>query len=244
MSSKSETGHAVNSKNAGTVKTILEGSGADYQPIEPAFELAVFGPQVLAAQIAQDELLKAETKLGDGVNERETLFDAVGPLGTVVVNSVSGLRIAQNKKDNIEAINKKLQGKRIGKIAKPVEGKAAAKTISTSQMGFINRAKNLGEMIETLKLIAEYVPKQDDRKITTLEALHKKLDEKNVELDVLYTTYNNALAKRDDLFYKPETGLMDTIAGIKGFAKTGPGKVNNVTYKQLVALKFTNPRKK
>ena len=156
---------------------------------------------------------------------------------------VGTLLIPQNTKDGITSIHKKIQGTKIGKDVQPEEGKEAPKTNSVSQQSFVSIAKNLRDMIGSLKEIPKYAPKEEQRKITSLEAFVTELETINEEMPTLETNLANARSKRDALFYKDDEGLVDTMKSIKGYLKTLNGG-KHPAYKKVVTYKFTTKPKK
>lgn len=241
MASTSETGHDIDITNSKAVIKIAEGITTEYQPAEPALEIAVLTPQVVAAAAAQKAVNDAKRPWATATNTRETLYEGLAALSTKVWGTVQTLRIEDNTKALVEAIHKKLHGKWGVQVEEPEDEEEAKRARSASQLSYVSMAKNLEDMIETLGQIPQYVPKDEDRKITTLKLLLAQMVQLNDNMPTLETTLALARSKRNALYYTPVTGLIDTMKGVKGYLKTLGDNGKHPAYVSVSRLKFTKP---
>lgn len=239
MASTSETGHDLDITNAQTVLTIIQEHSATYQPPVPELELAALTPQVAAAAAAQKAVNDARRAWAPATNNRENLYAGLGALSTKVWGTVKLLRIADNDKALVESIHKKLQGK--WAVQKPVDENKdeAPKARSGSQMSYESQAKNLEDLIGTLKNMPEYTPREDDRKIATLEALLVQINTLNASLPALEEKLRTARDARNKLYYTPKTGLIDTIKDVKAYFHNLGTRGKHPGYVAISKLQFT-----
>lgn len=243
MASTSETGHDIDIANAGKVEEIINGMGAEYQPAEPALERAVLTPQIAAAKLAQDEVNLAKKPYTTAVKKQENLFMGLGALFTKVKDTVETLRIPENRKEEVRSIQKRFQNQKVGKEKPVEEGKEAPKTASVSQRSYTSQVKHLKSLIGTLKEIPEYQPKEEEKKIASLEALAVALEKITQEVDPLETKLINARDKRNKLYYEDTVGLIDTMAAVKRYLITLGKRGKHPAYVEMNRLKFTRKPK-
>lgn len=145
--------------------------------------------------------------------------------------------------ETAKTIFRKLQGKRASakltdeeKAALEAEGKEVNQ-ISASQMGYDERVDNFEKLISLLQSIPDYNPNEEELKIETLQALLADLKVKNSEVMKTYFVLESARGVRNDLLYKPLTGVVDISSDVKSYIKSVFG-ATSTQYKLVSKLRF------
>ena len=147
--------------------------------------------------------------------------------------------------ETAKTIFRKLQGKRASakltdeeKAALEAEGKEVNQ-ISASQMGYDERVDNFEKLISLLQSIPDYNPNEEELKIETLQALLADLKVKNSEVMKTYFVLESARGVRNDLLYKPLTGVVDISSDVKSYIKSVFG-ATSTQYKLVSKLRFAS----
>ena len=145
--------------------------------------------------------------------------------------------------ETAKTIFRKLQGKRASakltdeeKAALEAEGKEVNQ-ISASQMGYDERVDNFEKLISLLQSIPDYNPNEEELKIETLQVLLSDLKTKNSEVMKTYFVLESARGVRNDLLYKPLTGVVDISSDVKSYIKSVFG-ATSTQYKLVSKLRF------
>ena len=146
--------------------------------------------------------------------------------------------------ETAKTIFRKLQGKRAS--AKLTDEEKAAleaevkevNQISASQMGYDERVDNFEKLISLLQSIPDYNPNEEELKIETLQALLADLKVKNSEVMKTYFVLESARGVRNDLLYKPLTGVVDISSDVKSYIKSVFG-ATSTQYKLVSKLRFS-----
>jgi len=247
MSTPSETGHAKNVANLLQLNSIVISYGAAYNPSKPAIKIPAL--QLLSVD-AQNALTLVNVTMSDYKNTtaaREVAFKALGPLATRGVNALKATDTTTQVDDNAKTLLHKILGQKAShktpkviKELKPDENES--KKISTSQMSFDNRLANLDSLISLLESIPEYIPNEEDIKPTALRAFHTSLKAKNDAAVNSSIAFSNARIARNDIFYKPLTGLVDLSVDVKNYIKS-VFFAKSPQYKQVSGLIFKAVKK-
>ena len=104
-------------------------------------------------------------------------------------------------------------------------------------MGYDNRVENFYKLLMLLNSIPQYNPNEEDLKITTLTALYEDLKTKNVAVIETYTPLSNSRIARNEVMYKPLSGLVDIAFDTKVYIKSVFGP-SSPQYKQVSKLEF------
>jgi len=243
MSSISEAGHAKNVANFDELISFVTSYGATYNPSKAGIKLAAL--QALAAN-AKNTIGAVNTALpaySNAVSARDAAFAPLSKLMTRVSNAIKATDTTEQVDKSAKALIRKLQGTR-ATPKKTEEEKAAAKAdgnqikeVSSSQMSYDNRLNNLDKLIKLLASIPLYAPNEVELKVATLTALYNDLKAKNAAVVAATTPLSNARIARNDLLYKPNTGLVDIALDTKTYIKSLFG-ATSPQYKQISGLKF------
>ena len=248
MSKNSETGHAVNVANFESLISFVKGYGAAYNPTKTSIKIEALEAILVNAKhtlVNIDDLMPAYT---NAVSARKDAFASLSQIITRVNNAIRSTDTTELVDESVKTLVRKLKGTRAStkisdevKAALEAEGKEVNQ-ISASQMSFDNRVENFYKLIMLLKSIPQYNPNEEDLKIVTLTALHENLSAKNTAVINSYTTLSNARIARNDIMYKPLTGLVDTAFDAKVYIKSVFG-ASSPQYKQVSKLQFRAVKK-
>ena len=109
-------------------------------------------------------------------------------------------------------------------------------------MSYDNRLDNLDKLIKLLASVALYTPNEAELKVTALTALYNDLKAKNAAVVAAITPLSNARISRNDILYKPNTGLVDIALDTKTYIKSLFGATSS-QYKQVSKLEFKAVKK-
>jgi len=92
-----------------------------------------------------------------------------------------------------------------------------------------------------LESVPYYKPNEEDLKVESLKSLQADLRAKNNDVVVASIQLSNARIARNELLYKPLTGLVDTAFDFKVYIKSVFG-ATSPQYKQISKLKFVDKK--
>ena len=193
------------------------------------------------------EVNAAQSAYSLAVDARETAFEPLSKLITRVNNALKASESSTQTDESAQTIIRKLQGKRaVAKLteeekkALEAEGKEVNQ-ISASQMSYDSRLDNFDKLITLLTTVPQYSPNEEELKIQSLKATYNNLKSKNTDVVSAYIQLDNARNNRNDIFFKPLTGLIDIVFDVKTYIKSVFG-ATSPQYKQVSKLSFTNKR--
>lgn len=244
MANISETGHAKNVANFGTLITVVKGFKTAYNPSKQSITLSALNTLKTKADGAMTQVNIATGANNIAIAAREGAFNPLSKLTTRVLNSLQSTDAPQPVVSSAEALVRKLQGRRATpkKTAEELatleaEG-TVVKEVSSSQMSFDNRVENFDRLIQLLVPIQEYAPNEVELKIVTLTSHHQLLQTTNAAAVDTTTNLDNARIARNEVLYTPNTGLVPVAKSVKLYVKSLFG-ATSAQYKQVLAIKFT-----
>lgn len=104
-------------------------------------------------------------------------------------------------------------------------------------MSYDSRLDSFDKLIKQLASIKEYAPNEPELKIASLTTLYNDLNAKNSAVVTSQVTLSNARIARNDVMYKPNTGLVDVALDSKSYIKSAFGPTSP-QYKQISKLEF------
>lgn len=247
MANQSETGHAKNVANFGTLISVVNGFGAAYNPSKQSIT-----PGALATlyERAKNVLKLINVALGQSdiaIAAREVAFEPLSKLATRILNALRSSDTTQQIDDAAQSLVRKIQGKRTTP-KKTEEEKAAllaegtvVKEVSSSQMSFDNRIDSFDKLIQLLTGIPQYAPNEEELKITTLTNYYNTLTASNAVAVEAETKLSNARLSRNEILYKTDSGLVDIAASVKMYVKSLFG-ATSAKYKQISGLAFKSEK--
>jgi hypothetical protein len=243
MASTSETGHANNVANLESLITSITAYGTSYNPSKESIKLSALQNLLIASQNAIYGVNTALSAYSIAVNARETAFAPLGRLITRVNNALKASDSSTQIDESAQTIIRKLQGKRAGakltdeeKKTLEAEGKTTIQ-ISVSQMSYDGRLANLDKLISFLSTVPQYTPNEEELKIESLKTLCNDLKTKNAHVVSTGIQLDNARNNRNEILYKPLTGLIDLASDAKTYLKSLFG-ATSPQYKQVSKLTF------
>lgn len=248
MASTTETGHAKNVANFETLLSSVTAFGETYNPSKESLKPIALQALLAASKTSLNGVNIAESAYSNAVAARESSFKLLSPLVTRVNNALKSTDTTVQVDESAKTIVRKIQGARASakisneeKKAMEAEGKEVNQ-ISTSQMSYDSRLENLDKFIMLLSSIELYNPNEEELKITSLTTLYSDLKAKNTDVVTATIQLSNARISRNDILYKPLTGLVDIAFDSKIYIKSIFG-ASSPQFKQVSKLNFITPKK-
>lgn len=243
MASTSETGHAKNSANFDTLIAYVTGYGTTYNPSRAALKLTALQTLSTVVRNAISAVNSSIPAYTNAVAAREQAFAPLNKLITRVLNALKSTETSAQVDDSAKTLARKIKGSRAKpqktddeKKALEAQGKEI-KEISASQLSFDNRIDNLDKLIKLLASIPLYAPNEADLKVAALTTYYNDLKAKNTTVIAAATPLSNARNARNEVMYKPNTGLVDIATDVKTYLLSVYG-TGSPQYKQVSRLKF------
>lgn len=243
MANQTETGHAKNVANFGTLITAINGFGDAYNPSKQAITTASLSTLYENAKNIMNEMNGIAGAYSIAVANREVAFEPLSKLATRIINALRASDAPQQVIESAESLVRKLQGKRATpkkteeeKAAMLAEG-STVKEVSSSQMSFDNRLDSFNKLVGLLDNIPQYTPNEEDLKVNTLANYYTNLSSVNIAAVQAETALNNVRMVRNETLYKSGTGLVDIAQSVKTYVKSLYG-ATSAQYKQISALTF------
>ena len=243
MAKTSETGHAKNVANFGTLITVVKGFKTAYNPSKSSIILTALTALKTNADAVMADVNARLGAYSTAVAARELAFGSLSQLSTRILNSLKATDAPKPVINSATALVRKLQGQRatpkktVEELAASEAEGTAIKQVSSSQMGFDNRIDNFDRLIQLLITIAEYAPNETDLKTATLTTYFQSLQATNAAAGDAETNLDNARIARNEVLYQPSTGLVDVASAVKLYVKSVFG-ATSAQYKQVTALTF------
>jgi len=247
MAKISETGHAKNVANFGTLISVVNGFGAVYNPSKQSITTISLATLHNVAKNMMTEMNSISGGYGIAVANREVAFEPLSKLATRIINALRARDVNKQIIETAESLVRKIQGKRATpkktdeqKAALLAEG-ATAKEISSSQMSFDNRLDSFDKLVRLLDNIPQYTPNEEELKVSTLANYYTTLSSANTTAVQAETALSNIRLVRNELLYKPGTGLVDITLSVKTYVKSLFG-ATSPQYKQVSGLAFKSEK--
>lgn len=243
MASTSETGHAKNVANLDDLISFVTGYGTAYNPSKPTLKLTALQTLSTNAKNTLNAVNAALPAYSNAVAAREVAFEPLSKLSTRLMNALIATDTTDQVDESAKTLVRKIQGARATakktdeeKAALKAEGKET-KEISSSQMSYDSRLDNFDKLIKLLTSVILYAPNEAELKVTALTTLYNDLKAKNAAVVAATTPLSNARISRNDILYKPNTGLVDIALDTKTYIKSLFG-ATSPQYKQISKLEF------
>ena len=239
----SESGHTKNVTNLESLITAIKTYGASYNPSKASIKIPALQALLTAANESVNELNDAQSVYSNSVAVREYAFQPFSKLITRTGNSLKATDAIAQVNDSAKTIIRKLQGRRAGTKLTDEEIKALeaegkeVNQISVSQMGYDTRLYNFDKLISLLKTVPEYNPNEEELKTDSLKLYHTDLKAKNDNVVTASSQLDLARNNRNEILYKPLTGLVDVATDAKTYVKSVFG-ASSPQYRQISRLSF------
>jgi len=245
MASISEKGHAKNVANYEKLIADVTALGTAYNPSKANLKLTALNTQLTAAKAAITAVNSAEPAYKNAVSAREASFAPLSKLITRVNNALKASDTTEQVDESALTLVRKLQGRRATPKKTEEEKKVALESgkeiieISSSQMSYDSRLDNLDKLIKLLTSVTAYSPNEADLKATALTTLYNDLKAKNTAVITAEIPLTNSRILRNEILYKPLTGLIDTSIDIKTYIKSIYG-ATSPQFRAISKLQFTS----
>ena len=243
MASSSETGHVKNVTNFESLITSAIAFGETYNPTRESIKLPALKALMGTAKTSLNALNIAQSNYSIAVAAREFAFLPFGTLITRVKNAIKATDTSTQIDESVETIVRKLQGRRAGskitdeqKAALAAEGKESTQ-ISVAQLSYDSKLENFDKLIMLLSSVPEYTPNELELNVDSLKAHYTELQSKNSDVLTASIQLSNARIARNNILYKPKTGLVDTAVDAKIYIKSVYG-ASSPQYRQISKLSF------
>jgi hypothetical protein len=225
----------------------IQGYGTVYNPSKATLKLTSMQSLALNAKNVVSVVNSSFPAFSNARNAREVAFLPLSKLITRVMNILKSTDSSTQVDESAKTFARKIQGGRA--VAKKTEEEKQAlltegkevKEISASQMSYDTRLDSFDKFIKLLATVPQYAPNEADLKVTALTTLYNDLKAKNTAVITATIPLSNSRITRDDLMYKPLTGLVDIALDCKMYIK-GVFGASSPQYKQISKIKFTRPR--
>jgi hypothetical protein len=247
MASTSETGHPINVANFDLIIADVTSYGTTYNPSKASLKIPELTALSTASKTAVNAVSAAEPAYKLARDARDAAFKPLSPLVTKAINALKVTDTTAQVDKTAQTLVRKLQGRRATPKKTEKEKKVLADAgkelveISSSQMSFDSRIDNFDKFIKLLTSVTLYDPNEADLKVTSLTSVLSDLKAKNAAVIAAEVPLNNARITRNDILYKPNTGLVDTALDVKTYIKSVFG-TTSPQYKTISKIKFTKPR--
>lgn len=240
-----ETGHY---KNVTSLETLIQkviGMGAAFNPSKTSIKLPALQTLLTAAQTDYAAVSPASVIYNNVVNQRIIIFQPCKPYATQILAAFKTSSDADPQKiKDLITINRKIQGARAPKKENtPVDPNAPApENISASQQSYEMKYDHYVNLQNLIASESSYLPNEPSLKITAIQTFTTSLHTANTSVANTYETVNLARIQRDKTLYKDITGVYDIQHLVKEYVK-GVFGASSIQYKQMIAIKFTKPKK-
>jgi hypothetical protein len=243
MVSTSETGHAKNLANCSELISDALSFGTAYNPPKASLQVLSMETQLADSRKALGDVNTCLSAYKIAVAARKAAFSILSKYVSRIMNILKSTDTTVYLDESARSIVRKIQGKRVSPRLTAEEKKAQTdagkETVeySSSQMSFDSRIENLDKFIKLLTDIPEYTPNEENLKLTAIREVYKDLDTKNAAVRTAESQLTAARVFRDNLLYKPGTGLIDIATDAKTYIKAVFGP-SSTQYKKVARLKF------
>lgn len=244
MSSNSETGHARNVSNFGTLTASVVGLGLKYNPVNPLITVSALNQLHTDASGAMSGVNSKLTIYSNTASAREAVFSGLSKRITRVMGALRSSGASAAVIDGADSFAKLIRGMRINPKKSPETagetGENSSASKSTSRMSYSSRLDNFDKFIKYLEASNVYATNEEDISLDSLKAYYTALLAVNSPADEAETNLDNARIARDKILYAPGTGLVAIALIVKEYVKSVFG-ASAPEYKNIKSIKFTAP---
>lgn len=245
MTKASESGHVKNVSNLSELTSFVGGYKEVYNPSKPGIKYEALQTLGTACQAALTNVSDAKANYSTAVAARKVAFEPLDRMATRTLNSLKATGTTEELDEKATSLVRKIQGRRatpkkdLAETNVPGTESTEVRKISSAQLSFDSKLENYSGLIGLLDIIPEYTPNEEELKLSTLKAHKADLRTKNQAVVSAYVLLSNARIARNDLFYKPNSGMVDISADAKTYIKSLFGG-SSAQYKQVSRLIFKN----
>lgn len=235
MSSKNETGHAVNLSNFKLLIDKCTGFGAAYNPSNAKLTTADMLTLWTAADASHQLLTAAVQTAKVPISARFILFEPVDKLVTKTINYYKSTDASDQLKNNAKTLANKYRG--YAKSKKLEDGTNDPNAVSTSHQSYVQKADTIKQLIDLYSSDANYTPNETDIQTATLTTLYYDMKTLNDNIGVIIAPIEAARIARNHALYDVKTGMVDIALAAKDYVKGVYGATAPET-KTISGLRF------
>jgi len=245
MTKVSESGHVKNVTNLTELTFFVGGYKEVYNPSKPAIRYDALQSLNVVCQDALVKVSDAKAKYSTAIADRKVTFAPLDKMSTRSLNSLKSTGTTEELDEKATSLVRKIHGRRatakkdVMDAAVSGSETSEAKQISSSQLSYDSKLVNFSNLIGLYAIISEYAPNEEDLKLDSLKAYMAELKAKNQAVLSALVMLSNARIARNDLFYKPISGLVDISLDTKNYIKSIFG-ASSPQFKQVSRLMFKN----
>lgn len=241
MASIAETGHAKNVANFKELITIVKSFGAQYQPVASFLKIPALEEQAQKAEDALHKLREAETLAKQATATLQGHFKSLNTLASQLMGLLSSSGAKTSSIEEARSIQKRITGSNNRK--KKTEGKDGDATDtkasrSTSRQSYDSRLDAFSKFVMVLQNIPEYLPNEDEFKVSTLEGKIKLMKQAIEENDNKELVRSQAMHERNALLYTESLGVINVSLMMKEYVKGVFGGVKSTQYKTISKIRI------
>jgi len=245
MKNLTETDNAKNIANFNELVSNIIAYGDNYNPSKETIQLITLQSLSEKADIAMKKVNSTLAVFRVASVARGLYFEPLNNLTSRVLITLRTAATSGSITDTAKSIIRKIHGQRqpattkkaahqLNKISNEVQ---ASYNNSTSQINYNSRLEYFEELIQLLETIPNYTPNQDDINTSSLRTLLNAIKIKNEAAGVAEEALINARISRNELLYKPGTGMYTAASEIKSYVKYIYGSTST-QYKQIARTPF------
>lgn len=236
--SKHETGHTKNLENFKRLYAFCDRIGASYNPVLDKIKTSNMQTLITEAEAAHKEVFNTKGVIIPLVNERQELYQPLEKLSTRIVQALQAAtddkRIVQDARQYVNKIHGKFPK---SKTNDNQAGQETERTVSNSQQSFDKLREHLEKLIILLENVPAYVPNETELQVGSLRTLLNQLVNMESQITVAFGPYNDAMNKRDYLFYQTTESLVPVAQSAKTYLKSLLG-IRSTEYQEISRLQF------
>jgi hypothetical protein len=246
MASSSESGHAMNVANFGTMITIVGEYGNAFNPARPELKLSALKSMLTAAQVALEKAKDQRAEYSNAVAARDEVFKPLKKFATKIIAAVKACDVSKSVLENMKSVNDKIQGRRstsikVSKSSSSTGETEEQKRSSTSQQSISRMIDHFEQFVAILSKEPKYMPNEPEMSVAGLKALIADMRAKNDMAISAEAKLQNAIISRDTTLYMNGTSVMALVTGVKNYAKSVFGGQSS-QFVRLNKLKFSTKK--
>jgi hypothetical protein len=236
MSSKNETGHAVNLSNFKILIDKCTGFGAVYNPSNAKLKTGDMLTLWTAADASHQLLTAAVQSAKLPLSARFILFEPVDKLVTKTINYYKSTEASDQLINNAKTLANKYRG--YAKSKKLEDGTTDPNAVSTSHLSYVQKADTFKQLIDLYISDANYNPNETDIQTATLTPIYNQMKPLNENIGTIIAPIEAARIARNHALYDVKTGMVDIALAAKDYVKGLFGATAPET-KTISGLKFS-----
>ncbi|PZF70969.1 hypothetical protein [Taibaiella soli] len=226
----SETGHYKNVANFKGLIHFCESLKSAYQPSRADMTIEKLNEYYNTATAVMDQVATAEIQLSQAVQNRQSLFEDTKKLAvkaSVTLQVVNPLSVAIKTAKHYIA---KIRGKRLGTVASASDANEtteAPKARSAAQTSFDAIITHFDKLIAVIATEPGYAPNETEITVIGLQARLSLLKDVNDDAVRAAAKLKLLISQRDQILYKPDSGLTALARSVKQYIKVLYGAKSN-----------------